>query len=468
MYDTTTATLCYEELSLRQINDYFTMKKLVASMLGIATSPFFLAQTASSTTSNVAESINLEPLIKEDTIVFGIFTMILAIIFYTSAKSSFKKFYTFVPALLLCYMIPALLNTFGIISKDVSGLYGVAKNYLLPASLLLMTLCIDFKGLKRIGSKAVIMFLTGTIGIIIGGPIALWIVASITPESFVFGEAPEATWRGLSTISGSWIGGGPNQNAMLETYQYPKSLFTQMVIVDIVVANIWMAVLLFGAGMTQKIDKWLKADSSAVDALKENVKNYQSSIARTASTTDFMVLMGITFGGVALSHFAGLWLSGVFSPILGENAPLSSKFFWLVVISTTIGLLLSLTKARNYEGVGASKFGSVFIYLLVATIGMQMNLYEITKVPVILVVGGIWMIIHVLLMLIVAKIVRAPFFFVAIGSQANVGGAASAPVVASAFDPALASVGAILAVFGYAVGTYGAIACAEMMSWVNF
>ncbi len=438
------------------------------SAFGLLSSSILWAQTSASPQASVEETVNLDPLIKEDTIVFGIFTMILALIFYTSSKNSFKKFYTFVPALLLCYMIPALLNTFGIISKDISGLYGVAKNYLLPASLLLMTLSIDFKGLKRIGSKAVIMFLTGTLGIIIGGPIALWIVASITPESFIFGEAQDATWRGLSTISGSWIGGGSNQNAMLETYQYPKSLFTQMVIVDIVVANIWMAILLFGAGISQKIDKWLKADSTAVEVLKENVRNYQSSIARTANTSDFMVLMGITFGGVALSHFMGSWLAELFTPILGENAPLSSKFFWLVVISTTIGLLLSLTKARNYEGVGASKFGSVFIYLLVATIGMQMNLYEITKVPVILVVGAIWMIIHVLFMLIVAKIVRAPFFFVAIGSQANVGGAASAPVVASAFDPALASVGAILAVFGYAVGTYGAIACAEMMSWVNF
>jgi uncharacterized membrane protein len=445
-----------------------TLKKLVTTVTGLVFMPFLWSQSGPTLNESIEETINLEPLIKDDAIVFGIFAAILAFIFYTSAQPRFKKFYTFIPALLLCYMIPALLNTFGIISKDVSGLYGVAKNYLLPASLLLMTLSIDFKGLRQIGSKAVIMFLTGTLGIIIGGPIALWIVGSITPESFIFGDAPEATWRGLSTISGSWIGGGPNQNAMLETYQYPKSLFTQMVIVDIVVANIWMAVLLFGAGITQKLDKWLKADSSAVEALKENVKNYQSSIARTANTTDFMILMGITFGGVSLSHFAGSWLSEIFTPLLGPNAPLSSKFFWLVVIATTIGLLLSLTKARNYEGVGASKFGSVFIYLLVATIGMQMNLFEITKVPVILIVGGVWMIIHVLIMLIVAKIIRAPFFFIAVGSQANVGGAASAPVVASAFDPALASVGAILAVFGYALGTYGAIACAEMMSWIKF
>lgn len=415
----------------------------------------------------VEETINLEPLIKDDTIVFGLFAIILGLVFYTSSLQSFKKIYTFLPALLLCYMIPALLNTFGIISKDVSGLYGMAKNYLLPASLLLMTLSIDFSALRKIGSKALIMFLTGTVGVIIGGPIALYIVGSITPESFIF-TGEEATWRGLSTISGSWIGGGANQNAMLETYQYPKSLFTQMVIVDIVVANIWMAVLLYGAGIHKKIDLWLKADSSTVENLKTRVKNYQLSIAKVPNSTDLMILLGLTFGGVAFSHYLSIELSNFFNPLLGENSPLSSKFFWLVVLATTVGLVLSTTKARNYEGAGASKFGSVFIYILVTTIGMQMNLYEITKVPVLLIVGGVWMIIHVLIMLVVAKIIKAPFFFVAVGSKANIGGAASAPVVASAFDPSLASVGAILAVLGYALGTYGALLSAELMSLIKF
>ncbi len=415
----------------------------------------------------VEESINLEPIIKDDTIVFGLFALILGLVFYTSSHKSFKKFYMIFPALLLCYLLPAILNTLGIISKDVSGLYGMAKNYLLPASLLLMTLSIDFGALKKIGSKALIMFLTGTVGVIIGGPIAFLIVGYFSPDSFVYsGDA--ATWKGLSTIAGSWIGGGANQNAMLETYEYPKNLFTQMVIVDIVVANIWMAVLLYGAGIHKKIDKWLKADSSSVENLKERVKNYQLSIARVPNTTDWMVLIGLTFGGVALSHFLGAILSDFFTPLYGKDFPLSSKFLWLVVIATTVGLVLSFTKARNYEGAGASKMGSVFIYILVATIGMQMNLMEITKVPILLILGGVWMIIHVLIMIVVAKIIKAPFFFVAVGSKANIGGAASAPVVASAFDPSLASVGAILAVLGYALGTYGAIISAKLMSLISF
>jgi uncharacterized membrane protein len=136
------------------------------------------------------------------------------------------------------------------------------------------------------------------------------------------------------------------------------------------------------------------------------------------------------------------------------------------VIATTGGLVLSATKVRRYEGAGASRIGSLFIYILVATIGMKMELAEAVKEPQLILVGIIWMIVHVTILFIVAKIIKAPFFFVAVGSKSNIGGAASAPIVASAFHPSLASVGAILAVLGYALGTYGAILCAEMMRLV--
>ncbi|NCG30160.1 MAG: DUF819 family protein, partial [Bacteroidetes bacterium] len=140
-----------------------------------------------------------------------------------------------------------------------------------------------------------------------------------------------------------------------------------------------------------------------------------------------------------------------------------SGFFWLIVIATTIGLALSFTKLRNYEGAGASKIGVVFIYFLVATIGMKMNVMEIFDNPLLFLVGLLWMAIHVGMMIIVAKLIRAPFFFLAVGSKANIGGAASAPVVAAAFHPSLAPVGVLLAVLGYALGTYGAWICGLLM-----
>lgn len=410
-----------------------------------------------------------EPMFTNDAIVFGILMIILALIFFTSnlEHPGWKKFYTYVPALLLCYLIPSLLNSAGIISADFSNLYTVAKLYLLPASLLLLTLSIDFKGILGLGPKSIIMFLTATAGIIIGGPIAMLIVGGIDPD-VVGGEGNNAVWRGLATLSGSWIGGGANQTAMLEVYEYNQERYGAMVAVDIVVANIWMAFLLYGAGRAAKIDKWLKADSSAITDLTKRVENYQASIKSIPTMADTMMILGLAFGGVAVAHlFADTFVDWLVesNPDMSDSV-IASKFFWIVVMSTTIGLFLSNSKARKLEGKGASRLGSVFIYVLVATIGMKMDITKMLDNPGLFAVGMIWMIIHVALLLLVAKLIRAPFFFVAVGSKANIGGAASAPVVASAFHPSLASVGVLLAVLGYALGTYGAIACAELMRMV--
>lgn len=421
---------------------------------------------ASNAKTKLALSIKRKhpPVFADDRIVFGVLAIVLALIFYTSHSGSerWQKFYRIVPALLLCYLIPAILDMFGLISKEYSGLYPMARDYLLPGALILMTIGIDFKGILNLGPKAIIMFLTATFGIIIGGPIAILVYSLIDPD-VVGGLGYEATWRGMATIAGSWIGGGANQNAMYETYKYAPELYGRMIVVDVVVANLWMAFLLWGAARADKFDKWLKADTSSIEDLKKRVVDYQSSISRIPVLTDLMVILGITFGIVAISHFAGNELAVIFEGVFGKDSPFASSFFWLVVLATTGGLILSATKVRRYEGAGASKIGSVFIYILVATIGMKMELTEAIKEPELILVGIIWMIVHITILFIVAKIIKAPFFFVAVGSKANIGGAASAPIVASAFHPSLASVGAILAVLGYALGTYGAILCAEMM-----
>lgn len=407
------------------------------------------------------------PLIKDDKIVFGILALTLAFIFYTSGleSKSWKRIYTVIPALFLCYMIPAAFTSFNLINPEVSGLYYMASRYLLPGSLILLILSVDIKSLFGLGSKSLILFFTGTVGIIIGGVFSVWVFGMISPE-VVGGEGNEATWRGLATIAGSWIGGGANQSAMLETYKYKESLFGGMLLVDIVVANIWMAVILFGIGKKAKIDKWLKADSSAIDDLVEKVENFQKSVERKANLSDYMVIAGLVFGGVALAHWLGGILSETFVEIAGRSSTFASGFFWMVVIATFYGLVLSFTKAKAYEGVGASKIGSVFLYILVATIGMKVDISQVFNNPMLIFVGLLWMAFHAGLLILVAKIIKAPFFFLAVGSQANVGGAASAPIVANAFHPALTTVGVLMAVFGYFLGTFGAITCAELMRLV--
>ncbi len=429
------------------------------------------------------------PLITNDAVIFGFLMISLGIIFYTSSKKSgfFYKFYKIVPALFIAYMLPAFLTTIGLFAPEwqtteiVDGiektvthktkLYFVASRYLLPAALVLMTLSIDLKAVFNLGPKALIMFFTGTLGIIIGGPIAVLLVSMVSPET-VGGAGPDAVWRGLATLAGSWIGGGANQTAMLEIYGYNQKLYGGMVFVDIVVANIWMAILLIGIGRTKKIDNWLKSDISAIEELKEKVSAFSLGVARNPTLTDLMILTSVAFGTVGFAHLAANNLSDLFGTVVANIESdttrniftfLDSNFFWMISISTIVAIILSFTKIRNYEGAGASKFGSLFIYILVATIGMKMDLKLIFDNLGLIVVGLVWMTIHALLLIIVAKLIKAPYFFLAVGSQANVGGAASAPIVASAFHPSLATVGVLLAVFGYAVGTVGAIATTILM-----
>lgn len=407
------------------------------------------------------------PLITNDAIAFGLLMITLAGIFTTANSSHpfWKKLYTFVPSLLLCYFIPSIYSTLGWIDPSSSQLYYVASRYLLPASLVLLTLSIDLKAVLGLGWKAIAMFLTGTIGIVIGGPLAMLIVGALDPSILEASSPDNEIWRGLATVAGSWIGGGANQTAMLEVYQPSSSLFSAMVTVDIIMANLWLAFLLYGASMATKVDQWLGSDTSAITHLREQVQDYQDKIKRIPSLSDLMSILAVAFGITAIGHIIGDNLA----PWITENAPklrefsLDSAFFWIVVTATTGGLLVSFTKLRTLEGAGASKVGSLFLYILVMTIGLKMDLMAFYEAPGFFLIGLIWILMHVALLLIVAKLIKAPLFFVAVGSQANVGGAASAPIVASAFHPALAPVGVLLAVLGYALGTYGAYATAEIM-----
>lgn len=411
------------------------------------------------------------PFFTNDAIVFGILMLALGFVFYTSSRKDgfWKKFYAIVPALLMCYLIPSIFNSLGIIDPETSQLYFVASRYLLPASLVLMTLSIDLKAIFSLGPKALIMFFTGTFGIIIGGPLAILLISAVSPET-VGGVGPDAIWRGLSTLAGSWIGGGANQAAMLEIYEYNPDLYGGMVLVDIVVANLWMAILLFGIGRNEKIDKWLNADDSAITNLKNKVASYAASVTRNPSLDDLIIMLALAFGAVGIAHWGADWISAflsnnfdVFNDKKSALSSFSSSFFWMISIATAIGIILSFTKFKTYEGAGASKLGSVFIYILVATIGMKMDLAMVFDNPGLIAIGLVWMSIHAGLLILIAKMIKAPFFFLAVGSQANVGGAASAPIVAAAFHPSLATVGVLLAVFGYVVGTYGAILATILM-----
>lgn len=397
-------------------------------------------------------------LIQSDAVLFGILALILGLVFYTkqSLHPVWVKFYTYVPALLMCYLLPSFLTTFGLVDPDASNLYYMASRYLLPAALVLLTLSVDLKGIIRLGPKAGIMFLTGTLGIVIGGPIAFLATRAMFPDAFAASGADDI-WRGMTTLAGSWIGGGANQAAMKEVWEVSDAAFTQMVAIDVVWANIWMAVLLLMAARSAKIDARTGADVSAIERIKLKMETFQKDNAKALTLPDLVFMAAMAFGVTGAAHAVANWLG----PAIKDNLPvladlnLHSTFFWLVILATIGGVLLSFTRARKFEGSGASGIGSLFVYMLVATIGLKMDVTQIK--PFLFVIGGIWIGTHAVLLLLVGKLIKAPVFFLAVGSQANVGGAASAPVVASAFHTALAPVGVLLAVLGYVVGTSAAM-----------
>jgi len=379
---------------------------------------------------------------------FGLLAVLLvipAIIFMVDSHKKYGRIFRFVPPLVFAYFIPTILTALGIIPSDAL-IYKQIKTFVLPASLLLLTLAVDIKGIIKLGSKAVIMFFSGTLGVIIGGPIALFIFKN---------QLPDEIWKGMAALAGSWIGGGANFIAIGKSVGATDAMLGLMVVVDVLVANIWTGVLLYLAGRYKAIDKRLNADNSMVEELKNKVVQFQNKTNRIATTTDYMVIMALAFGGA--------WLAFLLGEALPEFGDIISHTTWKIIIITTLGVIFSFTKVRNLEGAGASKLGTVMLYLLIGVIGAAADLREVVKYPYLFAMGLTWISVHIIIMLTVMKLIKAPLFFMAVASQANIGGAASAPIVASAFHPALATVGVMLGIAGYVVGTYAALICASLL-----
>lgn len=401
-----------------------------------------------------------QPFLTNNAVIFGVLAIILGAVFWTSDSGGpfFRRFYRIFPPLLLCYFLPSLLNTFGIVGEaSIDQLWFVSSRYLLPAALILLTASADLPTVFSLGPKAIILFFTGTIGVIIGGPAALFIASVVNPDMLGV-EGPDAVWRGMTTLAGSWIGGGANQAAMKEIYGAGDDIFSVWVTVDIIVANIWVAILLTIAAHQRSVDRWLRADRTALDRVRVKAEAYEAEHARIPVLKDFIFILAIAFGGVAVAHFSADRLAPYFQTNFPQWDQLSvhSAFFWLVVVVTALGVGLSFSPARKLQGAGAMKIGSVFVYILVASVGLRMNILALADAPFSFFMGLIWVSVHAGLLIIMTILLRAPSFFMAVGSQANIGGAASAPVVAAAFHPSLAPVGALLAVVGYAAGTFGA------------
>lgn len=407
--------------------------------------------------------------ISNDLYIFSVLFGVLAFVFYLSKLKIIQPLFTIFSPLLLAYLIPSLLNTFKIINSETSNLYPFSKTYLLPASLFLFTIGIDFKFLISLGKKAVLVFFIGTFSIIIGAPISFYLV-SLVDESLLIPTGNNQTIKGIATIVGSWIGGGSNQTAVLEITNFNEKLYGNFILVDIFCANIYLAFLLFLISKRNLIDKYLKADYSSMEKTLKTLKEQKSQI--NISSSDLLILFGSTFFIVGISHFFADKLNIIISNLSHSNSPdsilnvLNNPFFLMITFVTLFAICLSFTKMNKLEQKGASTYGSFLLYFMITTIGMQVDFNKISGIISLISIGFILILFHFLVMFAFAKIFKIPFFYVAVGSQANIGGIASAPLIASIFNPKLSSVGVVLAILGYAIGTHGALISLFLMEYI--
>lgn len=381
----------------------------------------------------------------------GVFlALLLWGVFYThtSSISFFKKFYKIFPLMLVCYALPAIFSSSNIINASNSQLSDMAKTHFMPSCLFLLILSTDFFALSLVGKKLLGMFVLGAVSICIGGPLSLWLGSIFFPYELAW-QGDNAAWKGMSTLMANWLGGTANQLAIKEIHHVGDAIFAVMMAINIIFSSIWMMVLLFIAERQDKIDDFFKADKSYRPTFCTDVKH--KVIGRRERYYWISILIGVFF----MVMFFSKDLSSILAKTTVYYFPslfkynLASEFFWSVLIATFFGLLFSLTNARHVLVKETHKTALFLIYIMIMLMGLNFDVSALGAAPYYICIGFIWFSIHIIILLIFTVFFRLPIMYLAVASQCNIGGAASAPVIASAFHPRLASAAVLMAVWGY-------------------
>ena len=374
--------------------------------------------------------------------IFFVLALIVAGIVFFSENSKTRKLFKFPPALFWIYFIPMAVSGLGIIPSQ-AAIYPKITSTVLPAGLILLLIATDIKAIVKLGRPALLIMFTGTAGIMAGAPLVVMLFKSWLPAD---------AWSGFAALSASWIGGSANMIAVKEAIRTPDAVFFPMIVVDTVVAYSWMGLLILLEGFQKTYDKWNRSDLGVVEALTRNTPGGGGNFSKF----NFQYLPLILAVG-----FGGAWISNRLSDLLGGGA-----FVWTIIFASTIGILLSFTSLRRLADWGASRTGYLFLFLVLTSIGARANLSGILSAPVLIVAGFALVLIHAIFLLTVSRIARIPLCLVAAASQANIGGPASAPMVAAAYVPALAPVGLLLGILGNVMGTYLGLITSQFCKWV--
>ena len=377
----------------------------------------------------------------------AVLMMIAASIVYIEKKSQHKLF-EYLPSIVIIYFVVMLASTFGLWEKtaSVTAAYKGIKSNLLPAMIFLMLLLADMRQIIKLGRKMLLTFLLASTSIAIGfvGMFALF-ASSFGTES----------WKAFAALSGSWMGGTANMVAIQSALDLPDSAMGYTLLIDSIDYAIWVMILLALVPFAKRFNTWSKADTSAIDevgarlALKEENKK----------PIDFASLFFLLGTALLVSALAQLMAS-----FLPTTSFLTTST-WIVIIATLSGILLAMTPLAKISG--SSELANIMLYLIVALIASRANFSELTQAPLYIFAGFVIIAIHVTIMVIFAKLFKLDLFSLGVASLANIGGVASAPILASAYSKALIPIGVLMAMMGYILGTFGGLMVGKVLKMVS-
>ena len=367
-----------------------------------------------------------------------------ALVLGLSRHARTRRYFDHLPAVFWIYFLPMLAATFGLITSK-SPVYGMITTWLLPASLVLLLLPVDLKAILRLGPTALAMYFFGAAGTMAGAVLSFALFKPLIGGEF---------WSGFGALSASWTGGSANMIAAKEAVSVPDAVFAPMVIVDTVVPYLWMGILIAMVGLQPAFDRWNRSDRAILDRLGEHVVKHLATHVSRRTLAGIVISLGVAFAGSAVAHLVGRQLPQIQDVV--------TSYTWTIMIVSMIGIALSFSPVRNLERSGATRTGYDLLYFVLTAIGAKASVASIGSAMVLIAAGLLIVAVHAAVLLIGARLLKAPMFLVAAASQANIGGVASAPLVAEVYHPGLASVGLLLAILGNIVGTWLGILCAQL------
>lgn len=375
--------------------------------------------------------------------ILALLVSIEAAVLFLAGHARTKGFFKYLPAVFWIYFVPIIFSTCGVLPSQ-SRVYPAVTTFCLPASLVLILLAADLKAILRLGRPALFMMAVGSAGIMLGAPAVF----------FIFKRwLPDGSWSGFAALSASWTGGSANMIAVKEAIGTPDSVFLPMVVVDTIVAYSWMGILIALAVYQQAYDRWNRSDRRMIEELNGR--------ARAAACPEFRGFKPVPVLIILLIALAGTVISTRLASLVPQIGGMTA-YTWTILAASTLGILLSFTPAKRLECAGASKIGYLILYFVLTSIGARASLASIVSAPLLIVAGFVWVTIHGLFLFAASRLFKVPMALAAAASQANIGGPASAPIVAAIYEPALAPVGLLLGILGNVIGTYCGLVCAQL------